>query len=252
MKTEAAAGNGPAPAIHQSLPRPQSRLLHLARPRPDRRGGGGGRQPARRDRTPAPRGRLRGARAVQRPLRSARALGGAAGAAVGDVRAHFARRGPGGPGCLAAGRPLLLGVGRPLRPGGGGAGGGGRGRPGDPAPVPGAAAVGGPPSSVPAEQRAQQPRPALLRRAQPARAGAGRAEGADPLQEVRGSRVGWEAGPAWRGRGRRGSVGPPAIQPLSALPRYRGETSRGGWPGAARSGAAWRAGPTARCGAGGG
>lgn len=51
--------------------------------------------------------------------------------------------------------------------------------------MPGAAAVGGAPGAVPAEHRALQPRLALLRRPQPASAGLGRAEGADPLQEVR-------------------------------------------------------------------
>ena len=50
------------------------------------------------------------------------------------------------------------------------------------------------------EHRALQSRPALLRRAQPARAGAGREEGADPLQEVR------EAGGARPGRPGEGEV----------------------------------------------
>lgn len=90
---------------------------------------------------------------------------------------------------MAAGRPLGLRAGLPLRRGDGGAGGRGRGwgLPGGSAPLPGAAAMGGTPGAVPAEHWALQSRPALLRRAQPARAGAGREEGADPLQEVRGA-----------------------------------------------------------------
>lgn len=213
-----AAQAGTASAIHPGLPRPWFRLPHLARLTPTAGGGAaGGSQLAET----ASRTRPKAARRPRGSAPPAARAGsrGAAGAAVGDVAVRSARRGPGGPGRLAAGRPLLLGAGRPLRPGGGGAGGGGRGRPGDPAPVPGAAAVGGPPGSVPAEQRAQQPRPALLRRAQRARAGAGRAQGADPLQEVRGPRG-----------GRPGGAGQVA-GPLAAPPSCRGERSQGGWPG---------------------
>lgn len=113
-----------------------------------------------------------------------------------DVRARSPPPGRGAPGRLAAGRPLGLGTGRPLRARGSSAASRKLGVSGNAAPLPGASAVGGAPGAVPAEQRAQQPRPALLRRAQPARAGAGREEGAHSLQEVRG---------AW-GRGGLGKV----------------------------------------------
>lgn len=98
------------------------------------------------------------------------------GAADRDVRARSSPRGQ--PlGRLAAGRPLGLGAGRPVRPGD-------SGLPGVAAPVPGAAAVGGTPGSLSTEQWAQQSCSAVLRWAQPAREGAGREEGADPLQEI--------------------------------------------------------------------
>lgn len=79
MKTEAAAGSGPGRNSSRDSPEPSRalvRLPHLARPDPSRRGGRGGRPPPRPDRSPAPGGRLRGARAVQRPLRLAPALAG--------------------------------------------------------------------------------------------------------------------------------------------------------------------------------
>lgn len=115
------------------------------------------------------------------PTPGLRALLGSADprAADRDARTRSPPGGPGASGHLAAGWPLGLGAVRPVRPGD-------SGLTGDPAALPGAPAVGGTPGSVPAEQRAQQPRPAVLRWAQPARAGAGREEGADTLQEVGG------------------------------------------------------------------
>lgn len=105
------------------------------------------------------------------------------GAADHDARARSPPPGPGASGDLAAGKPLGLGA---VRPGDGGL-------PGNPTAMPGTPAVGGTPGSVPAEQRAQQPRPGVLRWSQPARAGAGREESADPLQEV-GSLEGQDGG----------------------------------------------------------
>ena len=136
---------------------------------------------------------------------------GTAAAAEGDAWARSPPRGPRVPGRLAAGRPVGLRTRLPLRRGDGGAG--GRGLPGGSAPLPGAAAVGGTPGAVPAEHRALQSRPALLRRAQPACAGAGREEGADPLQEVRGARKRGRGGPGRaRSRELRRSAGFPAAR----------------------------------------
>lgn len=128
---------------------------------------------------------------------------------------------------MAAGWPLGLGCVRPVRPGD-------SGPTRDPAALPGAPAVGGTPGSVPAEERAQQPRPAVLRWAQPARAGAGREEGADPLQEVGGAE-GHEGG---QGNARSRCLAPQLdLQPLLAPPHplhpqelYRGSWGRRGLP----------------------
>lgn len=100
----------------------------------------------------------------------------------------------------------------------------------------GAAAVGGAPGSLPAKQPALQPRPALLRRAQPAREAAGREEGADPLQEVRALRGG---GPGGRGPGRgglrprgcSGRVTSSRLRRFSVSKDYAGRTAQGqcGW-----------------------
>jgi hypothetical protein len=158
--SEHGQGRNSSQAVHHCLLKPGSQfpgLLGASRAQQLERPPGGEQAPVFRSHCAhsTERENLRG-RAAPGPLSVPPGSGSRSrGAADLDGRTRSSTRSQRATGLLAAGRPLDLGAGRP----------GDGGLPGGAAPMPGATAVGGTPGSVRAEKRAQQPRPAVLRRA---------------------------------------------------------------------------------------